>query len=52
MSSAAPALAKHFHVVDDEPDLLSVTEMVLATWGHQTQRFTDPRKALDAFRLV
>jgi CheY-like chemotaxis protein len=49
MSSAARS-ARRFLVVDDEPDLLSVTETVLHTWGHQTQGFTDPLKALGAFR--
>lgn len=52
LSSQQSSEAKRFLVVDDEADLLSVTEMVLHTWGHQTQSFTDPRKALDAFRVV
>ena len=49
VSSAVPSTSR-FLVVDDEPDLLSVTEMVLHSWGHQTQGFTDPLRALDAFR--
>lgn len=41
-----------FLIVDDEPDLLAVTDMVLKSWGHRTECFADPVKALLAFRLT
>lgn len=52
VASALSSSAARFLVVYDEPDLLSVTEMVLHSWGHQTQGFTDPLKALEAFRAT
>lgn len=48
---SSPSSAK-FLIVDDEPDLLAVTDMVLKNWGHKTTCFTDPAKALLAFRLA
>ncbi len=41
-----------FLIVDDEPDLLAVTDMVLKNWGHKTECFADPAKALLAFKLA
>ena len=52
MTSVLSSLAAKLLVVDDEPDLLAVTDMVLKGWGHRTECFTDPAKALLAFRLA
>jgi DNA-binding NtrC family response regulator len=37
-------------VVEDELDLLSLVERYLRLWKYDTQGFTDPVKALEAFR--
>ena len=37
-------------IIDDEPDILAVLELMLKKWGFQVEVFTDPLNALEKFR--
>jgi two-component system cell cycle sensor histidine kinase/response regulator CckA len=37
-------------IVDDEPDILSVTRMCIESCGYASEGFTSPLKALEKFR--
>jgi CheY-like chemotaxis protein len=49
---SSPPSTRKFLVVDDEADLLAAADLVLKAWGHKTECFTDPIKALEAFRAA